>query len=74
MKGLDKELNFIQKPFAIGVFAQKVRDVLDTKKGSKRKQLPKNNLFYQVFICANREMLPSPFHYFLITLFLTGIF
>ena len=37
LKGLDKELNFIQKPFAIGVFAQKVRDVLDTKKGSKRK-------------------------------------
>ncbi len=37
LKGLDDELNFIQKPFAIDVLAKKVRDVLDTKKGPKRK-------------------------------------
>ena len=37
LKGLKDELNFIQKPFTIDVLAKKVRDVLDTKKGSKRK-------------------------------------
>jgi len=37
LKGLDDELNFIQKPFTIDVLAEKVRDVLDTKKRSKRK-------------------------------------
>jgi hypothetical protein len=37
LKGLDDKLNFIQKPFTIDVFAKKVRDVLDTKKGAKRK-------------------------------------
>jgi len=37
LKGLDDELNFIQKPFTIDVLAKKVRDALDTKKGSKRK-------------------------------------
>jgi PAS domain S-box len=37
LKGLDDELNFIQKPFTIDVLAKKVRDALDTKKGAKRK-------------------------------------
>jgi two-component system cell cycle sensor histidine kinase/response regulator CckA len=37
LKGMDDELNFIQKPFTIDVLAKKVRDALDTKKGAKRK-------------------------------------
>jgi len=32
LKGLDDELNFIQKPFAIDTLAKKVRELLDTKK------------------------------------------
>jgi PAS domain S-box len=37
LKGLDDELNFIQKPFTIDVLAKKVRDALDTKKGGQEK-------------------------------------
>jgi hypothetical protein len=33
LKGMNDELNFIQKPFSIDVFAKKVRDVLSTTKG-----------------------------------------
>ena len=37
LKGLDDELNFIQKPFTVDVLTKKVRDVLDTKKVPKTK-------------------------------------